>query len=94
MLAYCWHESAENTQLRRIARPSPALRSLVDSFIESRTWVDLERIFKADWITGGTPASKHGAAGRIRLGGRRPGRSKDPCPLLCWLVSGGEACTG
>jgi len=56
--AYCWHESAENTQLRRIARPSPALKSRVDSFIESGTWVDLERTFKHGWITGGSTSLK------------------------------------
>ena len=27
MLAYCWHQAAENTQLRRIARHSPTLKS-------------------------------------------------------------------
>ena len=53
VLAYCWHEAAENTQLRRIARHSPILKSRVDSFITSGEWVDLERIFRASWITGG-----------------------------------------
>ena len=47
MLAYCWHQAAENTQLRRITRHSPTLKSRVDSFISSGEWVDLERIFKA-----------------------------------------------
>lgn len=58
VLAYCWHESAENTQLRRIAQPSPALKTRVDAFIESGTWVDLERIFKQSWITGGSSSLK------------------------------------
>ena len=58
MLAYCWHQAAENTQLRRIARHSPTLKSRVDSFITSGEWVDLERIFKAGWITGGSTGLK------------------------------------
>ena len=58
MLAYCWHQAAENTQLRRIARHSPTLKSRVDSFISSGEWVDLERIFKAGWITGGSTGLK------------------------------------
>ena len=58
VLAYCWHEAAENTQLRRIARHSPTLKSRVDSFITSGEWVDLERIFRASWITGGSTGLK------------------------------------
>ena len=54
MLAYYWHQAAENTQVRRIARHSPTLKSRVDSFITSGEWVDLERIFRASWITGGS----------------------------------------
>ena len=58
MLAYCWHQAAENTQLRRIARHSPTLKSRVDSFITSGEWVVLERVFKAGWITGGSTGLK------------------------------------
>ena len=58
MLAYCWHQAAENTQLRRIARHSPTLKSRVDSFVSSGEWVDLERVFKAGWITGGSTGLK------------------------------------
>ena len=58
MLAYCWHQAAENTPLRRIARYSPTLKSCVDSFITSGEWVDLERIFRASWITGGSTGLK------------------------------------
>ena len=58
MLAYCWHQAAENTQLRRIARHSPTLKSRVDSFITSGEWVDLERVFKAGWTTGGSTGLK------------------------------------
>ena len=58
MLAYCWHQAAENTQLRRIARHSPTLKPRVDSFISSGEWVDLKRIFKAGWITGGSTGLK------------------------------------
>lgn len=58
VLAYCWHESAENTQLRRIAQPFPTLKSRVDSFIESGIWIDLERTFRHSWITGGSTGLK------------------------------------
>ena len=58
MLAYCWHQAAENTPLRRIARHSPTLKSRVDSFITSGEWVDLERIFRATWITGDSTGLK------------------------------------
>jgi predicted RecB family nuclease len=58
VLAYCWHEAAENTQLRRISDRSPALRDRVDAFIASGQWVDLERTFKAGWITGGSTGLK------------------------------------
>ena len=58
VLAYCWHEAAENTQLRRISRHSPVLHDRVDAFVTSGQWVDLERTFKAGWITGGSTGLK------------------------------------
>ena len=56
--SYCWHESAENTQLRRIARRDDSLLPEVESFIESGAWVDLEKEFKQRWITGGSTSLK------------------------------------
>ena len=56
--SYCWHESAENTQLRRIGRRDPALLEEVEAFIDSRAWVDLEKTFKTQWITGGSTSLK------------------------------------
>ena len=56
--SYCWHESAENTQLRRIARRDAALLAEVEAFIDSGTWVDLEKTFKTQWITGGSTGLK------------------------------------
>ena len=44
--------------VERIARHSPTLKSRVDSFITSGEWIDLERIFKASWITGGSTGLK------------------------------------
>lgn len=58
LLSYCWHESAENTQLRRIAGRDPELLVEVEDFIASGAWVDLEKEFKADWITGGSTSLK------------------------------------
>ncbi len=56
--SYCWHESAENTQLRRIAERDPDLLPEVEAFIASGAWVDLEKEFKQRWITGGSTSLK------------------------------------
>ena len=58
MKSYCWHESAENTQLRRIGKRDPAMLEEVEDFIDSGAWVDLEKTFKTQWITGGSTSLK------------------------------------
>jgi predicted RecB family nuclease len=57
--AFVWHEQAENTQLRRIVKSSPAeFREEIDSLIASDEWVDLKRVFDLSWITGGSSSLK------------------------------------
>lgn len=56
--AYCWYSSAENTQMRRIAAVDPELAGQVASFIASPHWIDMERVFKESWITGGSRSLK------------------------------------
>jgi hypothetical protein len=58
VLAYCWFASAEDTQLRRIAAAEPGLAAEVASFIDSARWVDMERVFKDSWLTGGSRSLK------------------------------------
>lgn len=50
--AYCWHEGAENREMRRITAPDEVWAGEVAAFIASGEWVDMERVFKAGWITG------------------------------------------
>ena len=55
--AYSWHESAENTQMRRITADTE-LAEPITAFIDSDTWVDLQKIFKDSWITGDSTGLK------------------------------------
>ncbi len=56
---FVWHESAENTQLRRIARRAgTAIEESVERMIGSDSWVDLKKVFDAGWITGGSSSLK------------------------------------
>jgi predicted RecB family nuclease len=50
--AYCWHEGAENREMRRITAGDAAWAGEVAAFIASDEWVDMEKVFKAGWITG------------------------------------------
>ncbi len=50
--AFCWHEGAENREMRRITAPNQEWASEVAAFIGSDEWVDMEKVFKAGWITG------------------------------------------
>jgi predicted RecB family nuclease len=50
--AYCWHEQAENSQMRRIGVNAGLLEE-VERFITSDEWIDLRRVFDAHLITGG-----------------------------------------
>jgi predicted RecB family nuclease len=50
-LAYCYHQGAENGQLRRLAAVC-GLEEDVDDFIRSEQWVDLLPIVKDQLITG------------------------------------------
>ena len=52
MKGYCWHEGAENREMRRITAGDEAWAGEVAAFIASDEWVDMERVFKAGWITG------------------------------------------
>jgi predicted RecB family nuclease len=56
--AYCWYASAENTMMRRIAAADPALAAEVAAFIASPQWIDMNRVFKESWITGGSYSLK------------------------------------
>ncbi|MGH2830054.1 MAG: TM0106 family RecB-like putative nuclease [Actinomycetota bacterium] len=49
--AYCYHEPAENTQMRRIGRAA-GIGADVDAFIDSQEWVDLRPVFERHLITG------------------------------------------
>ena len=49
---YMWHEPAENTQLRRIAKTAEQLAADVEDLIASKAWVDLKTVFEGSWITG------------------------------------------
>lgn len=50
--AYCWHEQAENSQMRRIAVHNRTTEA-VEAFIASQEWVDLRKVFDEHLITGG-----------------------------------------
>lgn len=56
--AYCWHENAENTQMRRITATDTNLAAEVKAFIESPDWVDMLQVFRAGWTTGGSTGLK------------------------------------
>ncbi len=49
---YCWHGSAELTQMRRATDDDAQLRAEVEAFAESSRWVDLEAVFNQGWVTG------------------------------------------
>ncbi|HVR77662.1 MAG TPA: hypothetical protein VMS99_04645 [Acidimicrobiia bacterium] len=49
---YMWHEPAENTQFRRIAKTAEQLAADVEDLIASEAWVDLKTVFERSWITG------------------------------------------
>ena len=51
---YCWHEQAENTQMRRLAAGDPQLAREVEEFISSEAWIDLMKVFDHSWTTGGS----------------------------------------
>src|SRR4029077_18581923 len=51
--AYCYHASAENSQLRRLASAC-GLAGEVAAFIDSAQWIDLYRVFAGQLITGGS----------------------------------------
>jgi predicted RecB family nuclease len=56
--AFCWHESAENSQMRRIAAADEGLAAAVRSFIDSDEWIDLQKVFTASWMTGASTGLK------------------------------------
>jgi len=56
--AYCWHENAENTQMLRITAANERWHGAVKEFIRSDEWVDMHKVFKAGWITGGSTGLK------------------------------------
>jgi len=56
--AYCWYDNAENTQMRRISVESVELAAAVQAFITSDEWVDMQRVFNAGWVTGGSTGLK------------------------------------
>jgi len=49
--AYCWHEQAENLQMRRIGAAA-GLTDEVEAFIGSDEWVDLRKVFDGQLISG------------------------------------------
>jgi predicted RecB family nuclease len=55
---YMWHEPAENTQLRRIAKTAEGLGPDVEELIASDSWVDLKTVFERSWLTGGSVGLK------------------------------------
>ena len=55
--AYCWNASAENQYLRRIGRAWDIIDE-VETFISSEEWVDLYRVWDANFITGGASGLK------------------------------------
>ena len=56
--AYCWYENAENTQMRRISAESTELAAAVQHFIASDEWIDMQKVFNAGWVTGGSTGLK------------------------------------
>lgn len=56
--AYCWHEQAENTQMRRIAAADPQLADEVEQLLASDDWIDLMKVFDRSWTTGGSVGLK------------------------------------
>jgi predicted RecB family nuclease len=55
--AYCWNASAENQYLRRIGRAWEIVDE-VEAFTSSDEWVDLYRVWDANFITGGASGLK------------------------------------
>ncbi len=55
--AYCWNAGAENQYLRRIGRAWDIVDE-VEAFIGGDEWVDLYRVWDANFITGGASGLK------------------------------------
>ena len=69
MAPYPCLESAENTQLGRIAERDPDLLPQVEALSASGAWLELEKEFKQRWITGGSTSRKSDRpSGQPRLG--------------------------
>jgi predicted RecB family nuclease len=56
--AYCYNETAEDTQMRRLAT-TVGLRAEVEMLIGSDDWVDLRKVFEDQLVTGSSVGLKH-----------------------------------